>query len=63
MKVTIEIWQNTFNDEWNCNITTTNGGACETEYWAVQNFVDILALCGKHFHNAKLNPKKPENES
>lgn len=54
MKVTIEIWQSKFNDEWNCNITTTKDEQPATEYWAVEDFCELLNLIGDRFPKAKI---------
>lgn len=53
MKMKIEIWQSEFNNEWNCDITTTENGYDETKSWSVENFCDILKLCTEHFPKAK----------
>lgn len=53
MKVTIEIWQSAFTDEWNCDITTTEEGSTATEYWAVENFCALLNMVSAKIPNAK----------
>ncbi len=61
MKMTIEIWQSTFNSEWNCDITTSNTSQDETEHWAVEDFCALLNLLGEKFPNAKCIAKEPNN--
>lgn len=56
MKITIEIWQSDFNDEWNCDITSRNNGDDETEYWAVEHFCQLLTIISKRFPKAKFVP-------
>lgn len=54
MKVVIEIYQSTFNSEWNCDVTTvSDGGNSETEYWKTSDFCALLYLVGKEFVKAK----------
>ncbi len=53
MKVTIELWQSSFNEEWNCDISTGENGPDETEYWAVEDFCALLRLISEKFPNAK----------
>lgn len=53
MKITIEVWQSQFNDEWNCNITTTKDEEDATEYWAVENFCDLLKMISEKIPTAK----------
>lgn len=56
MKVKIEIWQNIFNSEWSCDITTNTSTASrldETEHWAVEDFCALLKLLGERFPGAK----------
>ncbi len=53
MKVTIELWQSSFNDEWNCNVRTEHDGFDETDYWAVEDFCALLRLISEKFPNAK----------
>lgn len=53
MKVKIEIWQNKFNSEWNCDITTSIGSQDETEHWAVEDFCTLLNLFDEKFSGAK----------
>lgn len=54
MKVTIEIWESSFNSEWNCDITTRSTHSDETEYWSLENFTDLLKLLGDKFPKAKV---------
>ena len=58
MKLTIEIWQSTFNDEWNCDIKTQKGDKDETEYWAIDNFCNLLNLIDSKITNAKFKDCK-----
>lgn len=53
MKVTIQLWQSQFNDEWNCDISTNENGYDETDSWAVEDFCSLLKLLSKKFPNAK----------
>lgn len=53
MKVNIEMWQDKFNGEWHCNITTTKDGKDTTEYWAVEDFVALLEIISVKIPNAK----------
>lgn len=53
MKLTIEIWQNKFNSEWNCDITTITDSQSATEYWAVDDFCALLSLVGEKIPSAK----------
>ncbi len=62
MKVTIEIYQSKFNDEWHCDVKTSEGGKDVHEYWAVENFCALLKLLGKIIDSAKLIGEKNENE-
>ena len=59
MKLTIEVYQSTFNDEWNCNIKTSEEPET-TEYWAVENFCDLLSLIGDKFPKAKIISEQKE---
>jgi hypothetical protein len=53
MKITIEIWQSSFNSEWNCNISSAENGLDETEYWAVDDFCALLNLISTKIPHAK----------
>lgn len=54
MNVTIEIWQSQFNDEWNCNVTTSEDkNNDETEFWSVEDFCSVLNLISEKFPKAK----------
>lgn len=53
MKITIEIWQCKFNDEWNCDITTSEDPEAKN-YWAVENFCELLNLVASKLPKAKL---------
>lgn len=55
MKITINIWQSSFNDEWNCVINSEENGFDETEYWAVDNFCSLLNLIADKFPKAKFS--------
>ena len=53
MKITIEIWQSNFNDEWNCDIQTRNHEQDKKEYWAVDHFCELLSMLSERFPKAK----------
>lgn len=61
MKVEIEIWQSKFNGEWNCNIRTIKENDDSTEYWAVENFCDLLNMICEKIPNAKCVAKPKED--
>jgi hypothetical protein len=61
MKVTIEIWKSAVNDEWNCDITTTKDELTSTEYWAVENFCDLLNMVSAKIPTAKCKGE-PSND-
>jgi len=58
VKVTIEIWQSSFNEEWNCDISTNDDGIDATEYWAVDDFAALLQLVSEKFPKAKCITKE-----
>ncbi len=62
MKVTIEIWQSSFNSEWNCDITTTTTNSDETEHWAVEDFCALLNLLSEKFPGAQFIARECEDE-
>jgi len=57
MKITIEIWQNEFNDEWNCCITDTTDQGHNKKSCAIENFCDLLKLVSDKIPNAKCKGK------
>lgn len=60
MKITIEIWQSQVNDEWCCDINTSENGLSETEYWSIDNFVALLRMINEKIPNAKCVTKEKE---
>lgn len=60
MKVTIEIWQSSFNDEWNCDISSSDNGPDETSHWSVENFIGLLNMLSDKIPNAKCVAKEIE---
>jgi hypothetical protein len=57
MKMTITIWQNSFDEEWNCDIQTCDGGEDTMAYWAMDDFCALLRLINERFEKAKFIPE------
>jgi len=58
MKITIEIWQSKVNDEWYCDISSSENGFDETEHWSVENFVGLLNMISDKIPHAKCITKE-----
>ena len=60
MKITIELWQSSFNGEWNCDISSGENSFEETQHWAVEDFCALLNLISERFPKAKCISKDKE---
>jgi|HubBroStandDraft_5_1064220.scaffolds.fasta_scaffold69074_8 hypothetical protein len=60
MKITIEIWQSKFNEDWYCDISSGEDEGKETQHWSCENFIDLLKMINKKIPNAQCITKERE---
>lgn len=64
MKITIEIWQSDFNDQWYCDVNlSSKGEPDEKGYFEFDTFSELLESIKDYFPNGgKIRIKKNEND-